>query len=121
MCWICSLNRYPEGIIAKQDFKVYKILKNDGESMFYNHKYNISELQPFININVKIVLGGYVINEGYHSYSDIRTANRIAKRYKMSPTFKSTIIVAEFKIPKETKFYINELGEVVSEQIIRVK
>lgn len=116
---MCSLNHYPEGIIAKHDYKVYKILKNDGESMFFNHKYNISELQPVININVRSVLGGYFIYEGYHSYIDPRIAKKKLKKYTIIHDFPT--FIAEFRIPKGTKFYVNSLGEIVSEQIIRIK
>lgn len=112
MCWICStLSKQ----IAKQDYTVYKLVKFDTfdtcKSLVYDYTYTFDKLnkleQPLL---VKEYNGVYIIDEGFHSYIDLRVM------YFAEDMIKGCI--AECTIPKGAIYYVNNYDEVVSNQII---
>lgn len=112
MCWTCS--NYTNGHIARKDIKVYKLVKVEkGKyfSWYKNYEYKPNELQLLINIKLKPTIGGWKIEEGYHSYN-MRLACQMNKALHMEA------LMVECIIPQGTKFYKNYDGCLVSEQII---
>ena len=129
MCWIGKNN--PQ--IATEDIKVFKIFKykhGDILSPVMPMQWKRGELAPHVEIPDSLVYTR-IIDEGYHSCRDLK----IVPNYfdgKISPfreasfsSFRGVLIMSKQErfimltciIPKGTKYYKNEYGEIVSETI----
>lgn len=121
MCWVGRklLERIPR--IAWKNFVVYKVMTTDAKSPSEDYEYIFNKEMP-------------KIKKGYHSFSSkVYFAN-----YLSSVDYKEkNVILATVKheniilhtlnkneqihygiIPKWSKYYINEYGEIVSEKIV---
>ena len=129
MCWIgkCDVK------IAKRDFYVYKIgrVSNKGfNSLYQNFIYEPKEINKKVELNPiqRLEYGSaYVIYEGYHSYKDIAMPYSDLHQYyrtiylgKITNDIRLNNIysIATFLIPKGSKYYENEVGIIVSSDII---
>ena len=135
MCWVgkCDVK------IAKRDFYVYKLgcISDEGfHSLYQNFIYVPKEINK--KIKLKPVIPDYKIYklmkeqyggiyEGYHYYKDItmpysdlgscsRTIylGRIAENVRLHNIYS----IATFIVPKGSKYYENDNGEIVSSNII---
>lgn len=129
MCWIgrCDVK------IAERDFYVYKLgrVSDKGfNSLYQNFIYEPKEINKKVELNPIQVFeygSAYVIYEGYHSYKDIampysdlhpyyRTIylGKIVNYIRLNNIYS----IATFLIPKGSKYYENDVGEIVSSSII---
>lgn len=127
--------------IVKENKKVYKIMSYKGnvgelESLYFSKKYEIGkeyvediEMESPNNLRCY-----YSIRKGFHSYSTEKTyLNERDKRWLVwskfddiaidvinleNVDFDENLVVAECVIPKGSKYYENEYGEIVSDHII---
>lgn len=146
MCWISW--EKPEVHIADNEIKVFKIVYNspndDNEVISFNmnFKYRFGELHEMKNrIIPGLVLNdsdvkAYGINEGFHSYATLKKAIKIYNELILEPLFSFDIdindgdgeiclkkkvvkpTIVECIIPKESRYYTNDVDEVVSDKII---
>lgn len=130
MCW--NFYGKAKSKVATKDLTVYKIVRNatsrQCESYYQEYIYNL-DLQPSISaVPDRYTENLTTIHEGYHSYQAIENVTEPGttldyRLFKWGgeiytiPKNNSCIYVATFIIPKNTKYYINEWGEIVSEQI----
>ena len=129
MCWIgrCDVK------IAKQDFYVYKLgyVSNKGfRSLYQNFIYEPKEINKKVELNpIQVFEHGSacVIYEGYHSYKDIAMPySELGLHYRTIYLGKTVqyirlnniYSIATFIIPKGSKYYENDVGEIVSSNII---
>lgn len=126
MCWYTwDFRNMSPRTAPKGGLKVYKVTllsEQDCKSSDYKKCNSFTPLvyraftyykdcnNPFINIRVlRCETGGGSISEGYHSYID---------KDSMGIVDEATRIIGEFLIPSGTKYFVNEMGEVVSEKLI---
>lgn len=131
MCWIGRKNTKQ---IAKRDFYVYKIgvvLGNTFVSLFQKHIYRIKGSNPIIPLKpIKNDCEIIEIEAGYHSYKEV------AIEFCQNPYFReiylgdailgfvddlrlySHLYLCTFIVPKDSEYYINNRGEIVSSNII---
>lgn len=115
MCWCSNKKISPK--ISEKDIPVFKICK------IYDYKHVESKYQYFTyelgklyteNINPYISSEGIRINKAFHSYDMCLGI--------ISHTMKSVDeIIVEGIIPKGATYYLNEFGEIASNQIILKK
>ena len=126
MCWTADEDRCLQPIIAEDDVKVVKILKERFfSSPFYpNFHYTINENAHRIPIILEQTywVKNDIINQGYHSMRITPNTRLVwieAKDcYKWrNNTFTPDECLFDAIIPKGTKYYENECGEIVSETI----
>lgn len=116
MCWTNkSLNRR----IANKDIIVYKIVipKDNGcISLFKEFNYDFhKKYTEFVNIDYRN--GWYFITEGFHSYEYLEKAWKILMCVIIDiARFDARIV--KCTIPKKATYYIDNLGTIVSSQII---
>lgn len=115
MCWISS--KTPVAKIAKRDKVVYKetwaaLASEDSQfilSMWKRFKYKIGEtytLPTPLEIKKRPYnWSNFKISEGFHSYN--------SKKFILF----TNLIIIKCIIPAGTKYYLNEMGDVVSESI----
>lgn len=135
MCWVgkCDVK------IAKRDFYVYKLgcISDEGFHSLYQ---NFIYMPGIINKKVKLkpVIPDYEIYklrkeqyggiyEGYHSYKDIAMPYSDLGSYyrtiylgKIEEVIRLNNVysIATFIIPKDSEYYENKAGEIVSSSII---
>lgn len=140
MCW--ESNSVPEVKIAKEDIKTFKVMYRDLEdeelfSYFFYKLYSIGKITSKITLSykkLKYESSSYCIYLGYHSYDInikckhyynsergvyiVKVGN--VEEYYIEPfsNIFQTLCIVECTIPKDSKYYLNEKGEYVSEQII---
>ena len=131
MCWIGRNNLQ----IATEDIKVFKIFKykhGDILSPVMPMQWKRGELAPHVEIPDSSVHYTRFIDEGYHSCRDlkIRPGYYNMESYPhiigaFISTLRNIPIMCQYEnyimltciIPKGTKYYENEYGEIVSETI----
>jgi hypothetical protein len=110
--------------IAKKDIKCWKVLDGNLAPFFStDHGYNSPYIENKRNIKVKIekvlrrtsIGKRFVVNEGYHSFRSLLSANMFAQGWS---SWSSEIRI--FIIPKGTRYFSNRT-EYVSETIILVE
>ena len=131
MCWIGRKNNKQ---VAKRDFYVYKIglvIGNTFTSLFQKYIYRIKKSNPiipllFIEDNYERIK----IEDGYHSYKEIAIEfcqNPYLRDIYLGDVINgfvddlsqySPLYLGTFIIPKGSKYYINNRGEIVSSNII---
>ena len=134
MCWIGKNN--PQ--IATEDIKVVKIFEyKNGKilSPIILMEWKRGELVPRVKIPDSSVLHLRNIDKGYHSCRDLKIIHncfneRISPYVRgafVSPIYNVLIMCKREKfimltciIPKGTKYYENEYGEIVSEQLMLI-
>ena len=126
--------------VAKEDIEVYKIgspnkKKNRFNCLYMDTFFYIkNEDTPKINLELQednnIVKGPtiYFIDEGYHCYDEytklrpLFTNSIKGHKYDFSirncDTFYHKVCAGKFIIPKGSKYYVNNFGEIVSEKLI---
>lgn len=130
MCW--KFHGKAKSKVATKDLTVYKIVRNatsrQCESYYQKYIYNL-DLQPStIIVPDRYTENLTTIHEGYHSYQAIENVTNPSdildyRLFKWSGEIyaiykkNTSMYVATFIIPKNTKYYINEWGDIVSEQI----
>ena len=135
MCWVgkCDVK------IAKRDFYVYKLgyaASNGFRSLYQNFIYVPGVINKKVKLEpvipdykiYKLMMEQYgTIYEGYHSYKDITMPysdlgswsriiylGRIAENVRLHNIYS----IATFIVPKGSKYYENDNGEIVSSDII---
>lgn len=135
MCWVGKCNMK----IAERDFYVYKLGRVSDRS-FRSLYQNFIYIPGVLNDEVKMrpIIHNYsiyklfeeqygMIHEGYHSYKDITMPyynigphsriiylGRIAENIRLHNIYS----IATFIIPKGSRYYENDSGEIVSSNII---
>lgn len=131
MCW-CSTKK-PKAKIAWLPKKVYKVVSYIMNSPIRGFHYNINEKNPKEKICVESYLNAeiptYIINKGYHSYSNkvkIKKLKGINEDITVIDGLKNGNLMVlqeywkiyEAYIPFGAKYYENENGEIVSENLV---
>lgn len=132
---------YPIHSIAKEDIEVYKIgspnkKKNRFNCLYMDTFFYIkNENTPKINLELQVqednIIKGrtiYFIDEGYHCYDEYTKLRPLftnpikGHKYDFSirncDTFYHKVCAGKFIIPKDSKYYVNNFGEIVSEKLI---
>ena len=112
MCWS---NDEAIKKIAKNNFTVYKLVKFDTfdtcKSSIYKYIYVFEKLHKLEHsIIIKEKNDMCFIDEGFHSYTNLRILSFVEDL--------TNGCIVECTIPKGAKYYVNNYGEVVSDQII---
>ena len=130
MCWVShnTLNKQ----IASENIKVYKIVNfysGDLISYFKGFTYEINKLYE-TEVNPIKDIDCNMISKGFYSYSknnkltfsggllyvcaNLLETSEIYSKYSDN----DGLVVVECVIPKNSEYYVNESGEIVSNQII---
>ena len=116
MCWT---NKKINRQIATKDITVYKVVlfkNNECISLYKEFNYNFHKIYTeLIHINQYYDL--YCINEGFHSYMSLKSAQFILT-FIMTTRNEFNARIVKCTIPKEAIYYVNDDKEVVSNQII---
>lgn len=105
-------------LVAKKDFKVYKILQNGLKAPWRDfhyepgiHYYQDKKLKP---IKVDSVFGYYFkIEEGLHCFKDKESARQYRDQY-----LNSTDEIFEMIIPKGSQYFIGKIGDIATDNLI---
>lgn len=119
MCW--RSNKLPKMCIAEQDICVYKIVRSINDFLCssaiqnfqYQYKILYTQEEPIL---VQLGYISYVIEKGFHSYKTYFKAKK--KFHKFYEGSLYNMIIVECIIPKDSIFYENKNGEIVSNNII---
>lgn len=136
MCWTCCIKNL-KAQRAEEDINVYKIVrkatKESCTSLFMGYTYYKNSIQPSLVLEVR-VSSSYSfaeIKEGYYSYSSVNFVYDSIEP-GVDGTFSKTIqcgdsekvlsidnpfYLASFVIPKNSVFFINEMGTIISNYI----
>ncbi len=129
MCWTTRYDKHLQPLMTEDDMKVLKVLTKDLKSPIqFNFQYILNENAPHVPIKLEISYWQKedIINGGYHSFNierhSILKFDELTEKYlyKNSALPESNCLF-EAIIPKGTKYYENEYGEIVSETIRIVK
>ena len=131
MCWI---GRKDTKQVAKRDFYVYKIglvMGNTFVSLFQKHIYRIKRSNQIIPLKpVEDNCGMIKIEDGYHSYKEVAIEfcqNPYLRDIYLGDAINgfvdglrlySHLYLCTFIVPKDSEYYINSRGEIVSSNII---
>lgn len=135
MCWYSKKKKAAR--IAVEDILVYKVMYRKPNNGRFRSLYRRMDYEPEkiywadvnpISIDSPLYLG-MKIDKGFHSYSMDKTMATKDKYhiviYNMenneivdSIFFSDHLVIAKCIIPKGSKYYKNDLGEIVSDQII---
>lgn len=133
MCWMSYNQEDLIPKIAKEDIIVYKTLRVKG---FFNKHFSVCTLKRYKkgkkNEQQEIYLNydnpkSAIIQRGYHSVSGNNKISKIAINKRLlegwfnDALFDCGNVLAQFVIPKGTKYYENEQGLIVSENIVYIK
>ena len=130
MCYNAFTKKAKTKQVADKDIKVYKICVNTDHlviSYFQKYVYVPLEITQEINIIFVEEFGLNYVVDGYHSYKSCKWYPQLSKYKKLVAViedtyktydYKSPVVIAEFIIPKETIYYENTNGEIVSNQIM---
>lgn len=127
MCWTTLYDKNLQPLIAEDDMTVLKVLSKDLKSPFQlNFQYILNENTPHVPIKLELSYWQKedIINDGYHSvsikqHSSLKFDELTGKYLYKNSVFPDGNCLFEAIIPKGTKYYENEYGEIVSE-IIRI-
>lgn len=136
MCWSCGIENL-KAQIAKEDINVYKVVRKANKefcvSLFLGYTYYKNSIQPSQTLEVRI-RSSYSfaeIKEGYYSYSSVNFVcdsiapgvdGTLSKTVQYGDSGKILSIdnpfyLATFVIPKNSVFFINEMGTIISNYI----
>ena len=136
MCWVCDIKNL-KAQIAKEDINVYKIVRKANKescvSLFMDYTYYKNSIHPFLVLEVRVESSYSFakIEKGYYSYSSVSfVCDSIASEVNgpLSKTVQcgnsekvlsinNPFYLATFVIPKNSVFFINEEGVIVSNKI----
>ena len=135
MCWYSKKKKAAR--IAVEDILVYKVMYRKPNNGRFRSLYRRMDYEPekiyWTDVNpISIDSPLYLemkIDKGFHSYSMDKTMATKDKYhiviYNMenneivdSIFFSDNLVIAKCIIPKGSKYYMNEVGEIVSDQII---
>ena len=136
MCWVCDIENL-KAQIAEENINVYKIVRKANKescvSLFMEYTYYLKDIQPFLTLRVIIEPHSNFakIEEGYYSYSSVsficgsiasEVNGSLSKTVQCGNSEKVLSInnpfyLATFVIPKNSVFFINEEGVIVSNKI----
>lgn len=135
MCWLSKKKKAAR--IAVEDILVYKVMYRKPNNGRFRSLYRRMDYEPekiyWTDVNpISIDSPLYpemMIDKGFHSYSMDKTMATKDKYhiviYNMenneivdSIFFSDNLVIAKCIIPKGSKYYKNDLGEIVSDQII---
>ena len=136
MCWTCCIENL-KAQIAKEDINVYKVVrKADKEScvsLFIGYTYYKNSIHPsrILEGRVGSSYSFAEIKEGYYSYSSVNFVcdsiapgvdGTLSKTVQCGDSEKVLSIdnpfyLATFVIPKNSVFFINEMGTIISNYI----
>ena len=131
MCWIGRKNNKQ---VAKRDFYVYKIglvMGNTFTSLFQKYIYRIKRSNLIIPLLfIEDDYEKIKIENGYHAYKEVAIEfcqnpylrdiylGDVIKGFVDDLSLYSPLYLGTFIIPKGSKYYINNRGEIVSSNII---
>ena len=127
MCWYSTTKNK---LIAEEDISVYKIVRklqnNICDSIYKFYKYNKGEEYVTPICFEENIVFGYTVHSAFHSYkylSMIRVRGDAYDVFTSNHTWKIDNIpfpchIAEFIIPKDSIYYENAYGEIISNKII---
>lgn len=129
MCWsICG--GLPKLLTAEEDIPVLKVgLDRDKQmqSPYRGFKYELGKTYSMEEpLHLKGTSWYSYVNEGFHSYDSSKVTIRneywtllvYKGRHTVVGQYTSDMSTFNAKVPKGAHYYINELGEIVSDQII---
>ena len=136
MCWVCDIKNL-KAQKAEKDINVYKVVKEATKkycvSPFMEYTYYLKDIQPYLTLRVIIEPHSNFakIEEGYYSYSSVSfVCDSVASEVNgpLSKTVQcgnsekvlsinNPFYLATFVIPKNSVFFINEEGVIVSNKI----
>lgn len=136
MCWTCCIENL-KAQIAKEDINIYKVVKKATKkscvSLFMDYTYYSKDRQLSLTLRVMIEpFSNYAkITEGYHSYSSVNFVydsvmigfnGLLYKAVKCGNCEEmlrvdNSLYLATFVIPAGSKYFINEDGIIVSNNI----
>lgn len=149
MCWITSIR--PHIQIATENIPVYKIVIKEGGFWFWStfqsyyqnfiyklHKIYSEKIEEICSDEANFYsideANFYSIDKGIHSYHNAFTKISVSKYGKIwiegfnggmigyySRSAYRNVVKVQGYIPKGSKYYLNEYGEYVSEQIVLTK
>lgn len=123
MCWVSYCINNMNKHIAKKDIYVYKVAMRVGCDMaiapFYREfSYTLGvtygklkSLEPVYYPHDECI-----INEGFHSYRSFKRVLENGKSFKDHPYYRG-LAIYKAVIPTGAEYYVNEKGEVVSNQL----
>lgn len=123
MCWVSYCINNMNKHIAKKDIYVYKVAMRVGCDMaiapFYREfSYTLGvtygklkSLEPVYYPHDECI-----INEGFHSYRSFERVLENGKSFKDHPYYRA-LAIYKAVIPTGAEYYVNEKGEVVSNQL----
>lgn len=121
MCW--SSKYPPIRRSAPTSLIVYKVVAYISPSrcrssvMWFNYIYKHEYIEPYLNIEElgDIYIYRWKIHRGFHSFVSL---DKAVEEYKKALLGDRRIALVECIIPKDSTFYKNENGEIVSDRII---
>ena len=136
MCWVCDSENL-KAQIANKNINVYKVVKEATKkycvSPFMEYTYYLKDIQPSLTLRVIIEPHSNFakIEEGYYSYSSVNfvcdsielgfigTLSKIVQcgNSEKVLSINNPFYLATFVIPKNSVFFINEEGVIVSNEI----
>ena len=120
MCYIDLPSTIPHK--ASHDIPVFKICRLVGDNVmakYHGFLYKPKTLNKHITLKPYIHYNHIIINSGYHSYKNlVKVRPCWCKCINIEMLIGDNEIIAEFIIPKDTLYYENLRGELVSENII---
>lgn len=137
MCWVCGIENLKVQK-TKKDINVYKVVmkatKKSCISPFMDYTYYLKNIQPSLTLKVLIEprTSFAKITEGYYSYPSVNFVcnsvilsidGRLYKtircgNHKETFAVDNSLYLATFVIPKNSTYFINEDGVIVSSDII---
>jgi hypothetical protein len=133
MCW--TIYKFPKRKKAKKDVPIFKILGKHQRAFFYpefkytlGKKYKTTKMKNYLSILYEyyILKHGVTIHKAFHSYSgnlklDITESDATIHlkndRFEIYHDYEQPV-VAYGVIPKGATYYVNEKGEIVSNEIV---
>ena len=119
MCW--SSKYPPIRRSAPTSLIVYKVVVYISPSrcrsfvMWFDYIYKHEYIEPYLNIEEFKDIHRWKIYRGFHSFVSL---DKAVEEYKKASLGDRRIALVECIIPKDSTFYKNEIGEIVSDRII---
>lgn len=137
MCWSCYIDEL-KACVATQNINVYKVVlkatKESCMSPFMKYVYYSDNVQPSLDLHLETKSYSFyaIIREGYYSYRSVNfvcdsigqnITGKLAKVIHLGKeseviNIDNSFYLATFTIPMGAKYFINEHGIVISNQII---
>lgn len=123
MCWVTYCTNNMNKHIAKKDTKVYKVAMKGCTGVAIAPYYRNFDYELGITYGkLESLKPTYfphdecIINEGFHSYRSFESLLKNLKSFKDHPYYRS-LAIYKAVIPTGAEYYVNEKGEVVSNQL----